>query len=671
MKSTLTALILYLFVFTNAQYQFGNWALSGNTGVSFVNEPPTFFDSVINFDNIISTASISDAQGNLLFYTDGSTVYNHLNQVMENGAELNTSIGYRALIILPFEEEEIYYIYYLHHNHANNKEDLFYAIIDMSQNNGLGKVIEKNVLAAQGLGQFISAVKIPCENAYWLATYYSTNSIDSSNEVYMHKAEINGITEIITNYLPVNITLVDQMTFSPDGKKFMFGDPVVGTNIRGFDIQTGLLGDIIVQLPNDIVGFSGEFSADSSKFYTYDMVSLNLIQVDLNLSTIEYINLEDYGFDYNLHIIDDMKLSIDGKIYISTNGGTPTSYLHRIENPNEEADNLQITLNALDFSPKILTGLLPVIISNMNIIPEIYAIEDRSQCDTYQFDILYSQEIVNITWDFGDGVQSNQITPIHTYNQSGNYEVVAEIENLCGEIVSLTTEIIVQIPEFEDLETEFSICNGEMITLQAPQGFSYYAWSNGSAGENLYQIEVSESGNYQVTITENQNCFYEIEYVVTNGTEPIISFIETTPKSIIVHTENESTYQYSTNGFIWQASNEFNYLPSGIYTVYVRDGECITTQEVAIFFIPTLFTPNDDGINDKWIIKGLEIYPESKVEIYDRYGKNIYTNIINGFEVWNGKDNQNNTVPSQDYWYIINVSNGDKITGHITVKNRK
>lgn len=670
MKYIFTVTILLLSIFTNAQYQFGNWALSENTGISFVNEPSTFFDSSLSYDNLTSTATISDAQGNLLFYTDGSTVYNQQNQVMENGTGLKNPIGYRALIIIPFEEEQIYYIYYLNHNNSNNKKDLLYTKIDMNQNNGLGNVIEKNVLVAQELGQFLSAVKIPCENAYWLATYYSTSSNDLSNEVYMSKAEINGITEVVTNYLPVNISVVDQMTFSPDGKKFMFGDPVVGTNIRSFDIQTGFLGDILVQLPAEIIGVLGEFSADSYKFYTVDVISSYLIQVDLNLSTIEYINLEDYGFDMINNFINDMKLSIDGKIYISTNGGIPTSYLHRIENPNEPAENLEITVNALNFSPKILTGFLPQIISNMNVIPEVKAIEDEAQCHTYQFNVLYNQDIVNITWDFGDGNESTQINPNHTYTQSGNYEVVAEIENLCGEIINLSTEINVQIPSFGDVETEFSICNAEMVTLQAPEGFAFYAWSNGVSGENQNSIEVSASGVYQVTITESTNCTYEIEYVVTTGAEPTISFIETTPYSIIVHTENENDYQYSINGFIWQTSNEFNYLPPGTYTVFVRDGSCISSIEVALFFIPTLFTPNGDEINDTWNIRGLELYPDSKVEIYDRYGKKIYSNIINGFEVWNGKDKQNNKVPTQDYWYIIKVSNGDKITGHVTVKNR-
>lgn len=672
MKNTFTLTILFLFVLSYAQYQFGNWALSENAGVSFVNDPPTFFDSSLGSDGFTSTATISDPQGNLLFYTDGSTVYNQQNQVMENGTDLNSIFGYQALIILPFEEEQLYYIYYVSHNVANSKLNLLYTKIDMSQNNGLGKVIEKNVLVVQELGKFLSAVKIPCENAYWLATYKRGNSRDPSNEVYMIKAEINGITEVVTNYLSVNITVVDQMTFSSNGEMFMFGDPVVGTNIRNFDMQTGFLGDILVQLPAEIHGVLGEFSTDSSKFYTLDGISmLDLIQVDLNLSTIEYINLEDYGLGMNNNFIDDMKLSVDGKIYISTNSTFSNSYLHRIENPNADIEDLQITLNALDFSPKILTGHLPQIISNMNVLPEINVIEDESQCHTYQFNVLYNQDIVNITWNFGDGNESTQINPNHTYTQSGFYEVAAEIENLCGDIKTLTTEINVQIPSFEDFETEFSICNGETVILQAPHGFDFYTWSNGISGESQNSIEVSASGIYHVTITESENCTYEIEYLVSSGTEPIISFIETTPNSIIVHTENGNNYQYSINGFIWQTSNEFNYLPPGTYTVYVRDGSCITNLEVAILFIPTLFTPNDDGINDTWNIRGLEIYPDSKVEIYDRYGKKIYSNIINGFEVWNGKDNQNNKVPTQDYWYIINVSNGDKITGHVTVKNRK
>ena len=82
--------------------------------------------------------------------------------------------------------------------------------------------------------------------------------------------------------------------------------------------------------------------------------------------------------------------------------------------------------------------------------------------------------------------------------------------------------------------------------------------------------------------------------------------------------------------------------------------------------IPNFFTPNNDGQNDKWVIGGIERLPESKISIYDRYGKLLrkYSASEPG---WNG-EYLSKPVPSDDYWYVIELKPVNKIIkGNITI----
>ncbi|NUO01544.1 MAG: hypothetical protein HUU01_13130 [Saprospiraceae bacterium] len=113
----------------------------------------------------ITNANISDADGNLLFYTNGIAIHNHLNELMENGDGLNPDpytqwwvhggyIHYQGVLILPLPGSTS--LYYLLHSERSipppnvfeNNTVVFNSyktLVDMEQNAGAGKVLEKNV----------------------------------------------------------------------------------------------------------------------------------------------------------------------------------------------------------------------------------------------------------------------------------------------------------------------------------------------------------------------------------------------------------------------------------------------------------------------------------------------------------------------------------------------
>ena len=80
--------------------------------------------------------------------------------------------------------------------------------------------------------------------------------------------------------------------------------------------------------------------------------------------------------------------------------------------------------------------------------------------------------------------------------------------------------------------------------------------------------------------------------------------------------------------------------------------------------IPTGFSPNDDGVNDGYVIDGIEEYPGNKLWVYNRYGKLVYkaTDYAN---TWDGVSNVNGlymgtTLPTGTYFYILDLNDRSK-----------
>jgi len=98
---------------------------------------------------------------------------------------------------------------------------------------------------------------------------------------------------------------------------------------------------------------------------------------------------------------------------------------------------------------------------------------------------------------------------------------------------------------------------------------------------------------------------------------------------------------------------------------------CIATDDVQIKMVeeplaPNAFSPNGDGINDFWVIKYLEYYPDATVQIFNRYGQPVY--LSNGYaQPWDGKI-KGADLPVGTYYYIINPRNGRNIIkGAVTI----
>lgn len=230
---------------------------------------------------------------------------------------------------------------------------------------------------------------------------------------------------------------------------------------------------------------------------------------------------------------------------------------------------------------------------------------------------------------------------------------------------------------------EYSLCDGQPVTLDAGVGnlpITSYSWSNGSISNS---ITISQLGTTNVSITATnsygscnnvpQSCAVSRDIVVNIATVPEIDHIKlhdwtANENSITVYTTQTGVFEYSIDGNNYQTDNSFTQLSPGLYTVYVRDiSRCrIVTEEIWLLNYPHYFTPNDDGFHDYWYVKNSDKEPNFQVYIYDRYGK-----LITGFPSdsigWDGKLN-GKLLFSDDYWFVIHREDGRILKGHFTLQ---
>ncbi|NNL17008.1 MAG: T9SS type B sorting domain-containing protein [Flavobacteriaceae bacterium] len=112
-------------------------------------------------------------------------------------------------------------------------------------------------------------------------------------------------------------------------------------------------------------------------------------------------------------------------------------------------------------------------------------------------------------------------------------------------------------------------------------------------------------------------------------------------------------YEYNVDGGPWQINNVFSNLLGGNHLVGVRDVlNCNLLNEIIeIIDYPKFFTPNGDGYNDTWNIKGIGSQVDAEIFIFDRYGKLLKQLSPRSFG-WDGTFN-GEILPSSDYWFVV------------------
>lgn len=224
--------------------------------------------------------------------------------------------------------------------------------------------------------------------------------------------------------------------------------------------------------------------------------------------------------------------------------------------------------------------------------------------------------------------------------------------------------------------TSDTVCNGESsnLTVTSALGTSIY-WQTGQTTANISLTTNQDTSIYVFGILNG--CYSDTLFanitVLPNSTVEI----EVNGDSVLCVGGVVNLVSSQINGNSWstgQSSQTIsisqpqwvilsNTNPNGCIS---QDSINITTSGFPCLEIIDVFSPNDDGINDYWEIPGIEAYPKAEVSIFNRWGQLLFFSV--GYSTpWNGKFN-NEPLPTGDYFYIIDLGNGTKFNGSMTLK---
>ena len=268
MKKTFLICSLLILSVALAQQEASNWYFGNNAGIKFnANGTVTALT-----DGQLSTgegcASLSDINGNLLFYTDGVTVYNRNHAVMLNGTGLmgNTSTSQSATIVPKPGTINIFYIFTL--DYQANANGCRYSIVDMNLDGGLGGVTnEKNILIYTPSNEKLTVTKHANGIDYWIVTHAW-----NSNSFYSHLLTASGLSAapVVSSVGTVIGTNPEYtwgcMKISPDGTKLAIANSLTNCQLFDYNNGTGSVSNpLTLYFTNGTYGV--EFSPNSAILY--------------------------------------------------------------------------------------------------------------------------------------------------------------------------------------------------------------------------------------------------------------------------------------------------------------------------------------------------------------------------------------------------------------------
>ena len=377
-KIGFVVLLLFSSAIGFSQNEASFWYFGQNAGLRFDGESGTvtgITDGQIN--TLEGCTSISDTDGNLMFYTDGQTVWNRNHQIMQNGNYFggtgllgdpsSTSSG---LIVPKPSDPYKYYIFTVdepHHNNASvfpnrfngvydgggtvpNVDDglnngLSYSLVDMTLNGGLGDIdtSEKNRLlitydqnsdleVRYKCSEKITAVRAEDCSSFWVITHFG-------DKFYAFKVGVDGVSELpvispSAPYIPIEgyrRNALGYLKASPDASKLIsanFGEATVtGSDSGGsiylfdFDNTTGIVSNSLelYSAQNNNSPYGVEFSAENRKVYATINIGADgggasqVLQWDLE--SVDIPNSQKVIHTSSIISAGALQLGIDRRIY--------------------------------------------------------------------------------------------------------------------------------------------------------------------------------------------------------------------------------------------------------------------------------------------------------------------------------------------------------------------
>ena len=584
-KSILLKLSLILITLTSslfAQQQSNNWYFGTGAALTFTSGSPVSVagSSIGTWEGC---ATISDAAtGNLLFYTDGMSVWDKNNNQMPNGfGLLGDQTSTQSGVIVPHPDSaNIYYIFTADYEGMPN--GINYNEVDMTLNGGLGDVTIKNAQILTPACEKICAVRKSNGTDYWVIVHNYTG-----NSFYAYPVTQNGVgVPVVTNIGNTITTMVSAIGYlkaSPNGKKLCAANSYDTDTAQIFDFNncTGVLSNCISIPYSNVYPYGVSFSPNNTVLYIAGEVSGTIYQYDISSNNQAAINASQYIVNtgnQDGHMA--LQLGKDGKIYVCQGS---QAYLDAINNPNVLGAGCGYTANAVTLTSGSCGLGLPNFVDayNADTLTNIVGLPFDTAVCTGPVTLNAGAGGTTYTWSTGANTQSI------TVNAPGTYTVIITGDTVCGvttTVYDTTTVTIIGVPNV-NLGNDTTLCQGQTLILNAGYAGATYLWSTGA---NTQTINVNTNGTYWVDLSIGA-CADTDTIVVNFVPGPVVNLGNDTTlcagQPITLDAGNPGDTYLWSNGAITQTINP---TLSGTYWVHVTaNGACVATDSINIIFTPS------------------------------------------------------------------------------------
>jgi gliding motility-associated-like protein len=305
-----------------------------------------------------------------------------------------------------------------------------------------------------------------------------------------------------------------------------------------------------------------------------------------------------------------------------------------------------------------------------------------------QSTLLQSSYATGNQWNLDGVVLFGEVGNALSASVQGTYTVTFTNDLGCS-ATSLGQLIIINEKSEIDItaSSDTLICgnNPQPVQLTASPGFISYEWSTGEVADTII---INAEGVYSVTGTNQFGC--EATSSITFVSAPNFELELNSPVyfddyNVTINGGTDGSINLTVNPiatytYLWssgQTTEDLSNIPGGNYTVTVTN-EFGCSEEGSIFVkepepikLPNTFSPNGDGYNDFYVIRGIQGYPDSQLDIFNRWGNLVYSK--KGYSNdWNGVGNSGNELPDGTYFIVVdlNIDGKENIKGSIDIKRK-
>lgn len=564
----------------HAQARNRNWHFGHGASLDMSTAPPTSLEgSAMSTDE--GVASISDTTGQLLFYTNGETIWGRNHAPLPNGTGLagHYSASQSALIVPMPGATDLYYVFTVPAQlmeSAGLPPALRWSLVDMSLNGGLGEVTEKNIALSGPVAEKLTATRHANGQDIWVVVHEWDGSTYAA-----YRVSCTGIDGPVRSEVgrPMSSLLDDShisalgyMQFSLQGDRLATAWTRLPTDliysamldVVRFDNATGIFSDAISDtqpgaVDNPLFGYGVAFAPNGRYLYTSEyglaggMSTSRIRQYDLEapdpMNTEAIVGQSDIAYGA-------LQRGSDGSIYTARLNGT--LYLGRIDAP----DLPGAACGMSDFAVELLSGVgtwgLPNdwdFSTEAPQLPEPIAWTDTTTCNGASVSVDATGEGAYATATFLWNTGST--SAVLAVAASGLYAV--EVHLPCTTLFD-TVHVLMRTNGL-DLGADQALCEGDSVTLNVPP-LGTVLWSDGGTDTSM---TAQTEGDHWVVVTDSTGC------IATDT----------------VHVD-------------------------------LRDCRCP-------MFLPNAFTPDGDEVNDQWgPVYSCDLLAYD-LSVYDRWGHAVHT----------------------------------------------